>query len=69
MCITIKMVEGKIEWQLDQNNFSLTLYRTSQFMLSLLLAFRLVSSNSTLPWALQQVRMMSEALGQQDTQL
>lgn len=60
MCITIKMVEGRIAWQLDQNNFSLTLYRTSQFMLSLLLAFRLVSSNYTslcpaaitLPWAL-----------------
>jgi hypothetical protein len=29
---------------LDQYNYSLTLYRSSQFMLSLLLAFRLVSA-------------------------
>lgn len=49
MCVTIKMVEGKIAWQLDQMNFSLTLYRTSQFMLSLLLAFRLVSSRYNCP--------------------
>lgn len=43
LCVTIKMVEGRIAWHLDQYNYSLTLYRSSQFMLSLLLAFRLVS--------------------------
>lgn len=45
MCLTIKFIEGKIAWQLDRSNYALTLYRTSQFMLSLLLAFRLVSAH------------------------
>jgi hypothetical protein len=67
----IKLVEGKIAWQLDSMNFSLTLYRTSQFMLSLLLAFRLVScSNYTLPQALQQqFRDTACSFAQQQIQL
>lgn len=44
LCVTIKLLKGHIAWQLDQYNYSLTLYRSSQFMLSLLLAFRLVST-------------------------
>jgi hypothetical protein len=44
VCATIKLVDGKIAWQLDRSNYALTLYRTSQFMLSLLLAFRLVGT-------------------------
>jgi heme O synthase-like polyprenyltransferase len=32
-------------WQLDQHKFALTLYRTSQFVLAMLLAFRHVSKS------------------------
>lgn len=42
VCAAIKLVDGHIAWQLDRSNYALTLYRTSQFMLSLLMAFRLV---------------------------
>lgn len=42
MSVMIKLVDGHIAWSLDKQNFALTLYRSSSFVLSLLLAFRLV---------------------------
>jgi hypothetical protein len=43
MCVVIKLVEGRISWHLDIDNHALELYKASQFMLSLLMAFRVVS--------------------------
>lgn len=43
MCVTIKLVEGRIAWRLDNKNNALDLYKASQFMLSLLMAYRVVS--------------------------
>lgn len=43
MCGIIKLADGKIAWKLDQLNYAHTLYRSSSFMLSLLLSLRLVS--------------------------
>jgi hypothetical protein len=45
MCVTIKLVEGRISWRLDSKNNALELYKASQFMLSLLMAFRVVSAH------------------------
>lgn len=42
MCVAIKLVEGRIAWHLDINNNALELYKASQFMLALLMAFRVV---------------------------
>lgn len=43
LCLLIELLDGKLAWKLDEQNFALTLYRSSSFVLSLLLAFRLVS--------------------------
>lgn len=40
MCVGIEMANGRIAWQLDQQNNFATLFRYSSFVLSLLLAFR-----------------------------
>lgn len=43
MCVMIKLVEGRIAWTLDRGNSAFDMYKASQFMLSLLMAYRLVS--------------------------
>lgn len=43
VCITVNMLRIYTSFELDHHRFALTLYRTSQFVLALLLAFRLVS--------------------------
>jgi hypothetical protein len=43
VCITVNMLRIYSSFELDHHRFALTLYRTSQFVLALLLAFRLVS--------------------------
>jgi hypothetical protein len=48
VCVVIKLVEGRIAWQLDHKNNALELYKASQFMLSLLMAFRVVSAHKHL---------------------
>lgn len=42
LCAIIKVIEGRISWKLDHNNHSFKIYSSSSFMLSLLIAFRLV---------------------------
>lgn len=50
VCITINVLSIHSSFELDHHKFALTLYRTSQFVLALLLAFRLVSLHVAHPW-------------------
>jgi hypothetical protein len=42
VCVTVNMLRIHTSFELDHHQFALTMYRTSQFVLALLLAFRLV---------------------------